>query len=150
MVNIIAELVLRFERGQLSRRQLIQGLAALAAAPAVAVEAQQETVQPVNIGHVSVLVSDLKRSVDFYKTIGLSVTGEDKANKIARMGIKGTLVSLREAKPAGTIDHFAINLENFNEARVTEALKQRGLSPTRDTDTGFHVDDPDGAHVQFT
>jgi catechol 2,3-dioxygenase-like lactoylglutathione lyase family enzyme len=150
MITLIAELVRRFERGQLTRRQLIQGLAALAAGAAVPAEAQEQSLQGVNIGHVSVLVSDLQKSVDFYKTFGLTVTGEDKANKIARMGLKGTLVSLREARPAGMIDHFAMNLENFNEARVTEALKARGLSPSRDLETGFHVKDPDGANVQFT
>ena len=121
----------------------------VAAGAAAPVEAQ-ESLQSVNIGHVSVLVSDLQRSIEFYKNFGLTVTGEDKANKIARMGVKGTLVSLREARPAGMVDHFAINLENFNEARVSDVLKQRGLSPSRDVETGFHVKDPDGANVQFT
>ena len=50
-----------------------------------------------SINHVSVLVTDMARSIDFYNRVfGLSVQNEDKANKIARLGAGGkVLVSLR-------------------------------------------------------
>jgi hypothetical protein len=57
----------------------------------------------VNIGHVSVRVGS--PAVDrVLQELGLTVNGEDKANKIARMGDEGDVVSLREARPAGMVE----------------------------------------------
>ena len=94
MELVISDLVGRFERGQLSRRELIQTLALVAAAGA---SASAAPLRSGSINHVSVLVSDMARSIDFYNRVfGLSVQNEDKANKIARLGIGGKiLVSLR-------------------------------------------------------
>jgi lactoylglutathione lyase len=151
METIIADLVNRFERGGLTRRQLIQGLSLLAASGATAAQAQSGGMRATSIGHVSVQVSDLQRSIDFYtRNFGLSVTGEDKANQITRLGIKSTLVSLHHVPPTGIVDHFAINVENFNKERVTQELKQRGIEPRESLESGFHVKDPDGVNVQIT
>ena len=42
------------------------------------------------------------------------------------VGAKGTLISLRQAPPAGTVDHFALSIEGFNEDAVKRTLEQRG------------------------
>ena len=60
-----------------------------------------------------------------------------------------TLVSLRRAQPAGTVDHFAISIQGFNENAAKRPLEQRGYAPCRDEESGFHVNDPDGANVQL-
>jgi catechol 2,3-dioxygenase-like lactoylglutathione lyase family enzyme len=150
--TIIADLVRRFENGGLSRRQLIRGLSLLAAAGGASdASAQPSGIRAMNIGHVSVQVTDVQRSIDFYaKTFGLTINGEDKPNKIARLGITGTLVSLHQIPPTGLVDHFAINVESFNKARVTQELKQRGIEPRETLDAGFHIKDPDGVNVQIT
>src|SRR5690349_7107353 len=93
----------RFERGTLSRRQLIQGLSLLAATatPAAAL-AQDVGVKATAVNHLGIVVSNLQRSVAFYqKMLGLNVVSEEPASKIARLGQKATLISLREAKPVG-------------------------------------------------
>lgn len=151
METIITDLVDRFERGGLTRRQLIQGLAALAAAgQAVPVDAQPGGLRATGIDHVSVLVSDMQRSADFYqKVFGLSALSEDKPNKILRLGIKRAMVSLRQEPPAGLVDHFAIGVENFNRDAVTAVLKQHGLTPQENLEFGFHVKDPNGMNVQI-
>jgi catechol 2,3-dioxygenase-like lactoylglutathione lyase family enzyme len=156
MERVIADLVGRFERGGLSRRQLIQGLSALvAAAGTPSAGAQTAGLQATAINHTSVLVTDLQRSTDFYQRVfGLKSVSEDKANKILRLGTGGsgvasTLVSLRQQNPAGTIDHFAISVAGFNRDSATQVLKQHALTPADNVEFGFHVKDPDGAVVQI-
>lgn len=156
MDGVIDNLVDRFERGGLTRRQLIEGLTALVTvAGATSVAAQAAGLQATGVNHTSVLVSDLQRSIDFYgRVFGLKVVSEDKPNKIVRLGAGGsgvasTLVSLRQQSPAGTIDHFALSVQGFNRDNVTQVLKQHGLTPADNIEFGFHVKDPDGAVVQI-
>jgi catechol 2,3-dioxygenase-like lactoylglutathione lyase family enzyme len=151
MDAIISDLVTRFERGGLTRRQLIQGLSALVAAGQVRpAQAQPAGLRATGIDHVSVLVNDMQRSADFYqKVFGLTALSEDKPNKILRLGVKRAIVSLRQEPPAGLVDHFAIGVENFNRAAVTEVLKQHGLTPQENLEFGFHVKDPDKMNVQI-
>lgn len=157
MDTVITDLVNRFERGKLTRRQLIQGLSVLVAADATssAAAAQASRLQAAAIDHTSVLVTDLQRSADFYgRVFGLMPVSEDKANRILRLGAGGsgvnaTLVSLRQQNPPGLIDHFAIRVQGFNRDGATEVLKQHGLTPANNVEFGFHVKDPDGAVVQI-
>jgi catechol 2,3-dioxygenase-like lactoylglutathione lyase family enzyme len=146
---VISDLVSRFERGALTRRELIGALALLAGG---ATAAQPATLRSATINHVSVLVADMARSMEFYDRIfGLKLMSEDKANKIARLGTGGKiLVSLRVEPPPGVIDHFAIGVEGFNRDAVTADLKGFGLTPAENIEFGFHVKDPDGAVVQIT
>jgi catechol 2,3-dioxygenase-like lactoylglutathione lyase family enzyme len=148
---VISDLVSRFERGALTRRELIQALALITAAT-VPAPAAAATLKSATINHVSVLVTDMARSIDFYgRVFGLALVNEDKANKIARLGAGGKiLVSLRVEPPPGLIDHFAIGVEGFNREAVTADLKGFGLTPAENIEFGFHVKDPDGAVVQIT
>ena len=149
MEPVISDLVGRFERGTLTRRELIGALALLAGGAAAAPAA---TLRSASINHVSVLVTDMARSIDFYgRVFGLTLVNEDKANKIARLGAGGkVLVSLRIEPPPGVIDHFAIGVDGFNREAVTADLKGFGLTPADNIQFGFHVKDPDGAVVQIT
>jgi catechol 2,3-dioxygenase-like lactoylglutathione lyase family enzyme len=156
-MDAITELVNRFERGGLTRRQLIQGLTALVALGATSAPsaAQSGGLKATAIDHTSVLVSDLQRSADFYQRLfALTPVSEDKANRILRLGAGGTgagrtIVSLRQQNPRGLIDHFALRVEQFNRDAVTQVLKEHGLTPDQNIEFGFHVKDPDGAVVQI-
>ena len=151
MEPVISDLLTRFERGSLTRRELIGALALLAGGAAAA-PAAAATLKSASINHVSVLVTDMARSIDFYgRVFGLTLVNEDKANKIARLGANGRiLVSLRIEPPPGVIDHFAIGVEGFNRDAVTADLQGFGLTPADNIQFGFHVKDPDGAVVQIT
>ena len=152
MEAAIASLVQRFERGAISRRELIQGLSTLAlGVAAVPAAAQQPTgLKATGLNHLGLLCSDVNRSTAFYvNALGMTLVSEDKPKSIARLGVKGTLISLREAAPAGTVDHFAISIDGFNEDAVKRTLEQRGDMARRDEESGFHVKDPDGANVQL-
>ena len=148
-MQLINDLVTDYERGRVTRRELIQTLALFAAAGA---SASAAPLKSGSINHVSVLVSDMARSTEFYNRVfGLSVQNEDKANKISRLGIGGkVLVSLRVEPPPGLVDHFAIGVEGFNREAVTKELQSMGLTPRENLEFGFHVKDPDGANVQIT
>ena len=150
-MQLISDLVDGYERGRVTRRELIQALAILAAAGA-GTRASAAPLRSGSINHVSVLVSDMTRSIEFYNRVfGLSVQNEDKANKIARLGIGGKiLVSLRVEPPPGLVDHFAIGVDGFNREAVTKELQGIGLTPGENLEFGFHVKDPDGAVVQIT
>ena len=152
MEAMISTLLNRFEKGSLSRRELIQGLAMLTAAggAASAAPVQAGGLKGTKIDHVSIQVTDLPRSIAFYqKMFGLSVMSEDKPNEIVRLGAGKIIVSLHHKSPTGIVDHFAIGVENFNKEAVTRELKQRGANPEDNLDAGFHIKDPEGISVQI-
>lgn len=148
---MISELLNRFERGALTRRELIQGLTILTAASATASTAQSQDagIQVAKIDHVSIQVSDLPRSIAFYQRMfGLPIVSENRPEEIVRLGIGKTLVSLHHKNPTGLVDHFAIAIENFDEDSVTRELRARGANPERNIDAGLHITDPEGIRVQ--
>jgi len=153
MDAIISTLLDRFEKGALSRRELVQGLAMLAAAGGAASQAQGQEpgIKGMKIDHVSIQVNDLPRSIAFYqKMFGFTVVSEDKSNEIVRLGGGGkVLVSLHHKSPTGLVDHFAIGVEKFEREAVTRQLKERGANPEDNLDAGFHIQDPEGISVQI-
>src|SRR5580704_5158480 len=97
MESIISSLLSRFEKGSLSRRELVQGLAMLAASGTAASAQEVINFKTADIDHVSVQVGNLQRSIDFYqKMFGFTVVSqaEEGGVKIVRLGNTGMLVSL--------------------------------------------------------
>jgi glyoxylase I family protein len=151
METIISDLVGRFEKGSLSRRELVQGLAMLAAAGTTAAHAQ-ETIDFKNadIDHVSMQVADLQRSVEFYqKMFGFKVVSEDQRLGIVRLGNTRTIVSFNRQSPAGIVDHFAIGVPHYTREAATRYLTERGARVENDPYAGLHIRDPDGINVQI-
>jgi glyoxylase I family protein len=156
MEAIISNLLSRFEKGSLSRRDLVQGLAMLAAggaATGTALAAQDEIdFKAANIDHVSIHVADLQRSVNFYQRMfGFTVVSQDQPQGIIRLGNdKKVLVSLNHGSPAGEIDHFAIGVPRFNAQSDARYFTQRAATPSQGDYAGFHIKDPDGINVQIS
>ena len=153
MEGVISDLVSRFEQGRVSRRELVKSLTMLATAGggAAAASARQQTpFTSTRIDHISIQVTDLPRSIAFYREVfGLSILNEDRENEIVRMGTDSILVSLHRKPPTGIVDHYAIAIEGFDREAVTRALEQRGLTPDQNLDYGFYVRDPEGIPVQI-
>jgi catechol 2,3-dioxygenase-like lactoylglutathione lyase family enzyme len=152
MQPVISDLVTRYEKGRLSRRDLIQGLTMLVAAgsAAAADTAPEPALTATGIDHVSVRVSNLERSAAFYQSLfGLAPLGGDKEHNILRLGRKRVIVSLRQDQPHSQIDHFGIAIESFNKDAATKLLTARGLTPQENWEYGYHIKDPDGAVVQI-
>jgi catechol 2,3-dioxygenase-like lactoylglutathione lyase family enzyme len=147
MKSTISRLLEAYENRKMSRRELVQGLALLAASSAAA---EAAGFQGNSINHVSLYVSNLQRSTDFYQRVfGCSVNKREGNNQLA-FG-KNFLV-LRPGNPPGKVDHFAIGVDNFNKDPVTADLKARGATPIdqQGGGAGFHVVDPDGYPVQIS
>jgi glyoxylase I family protein len=151
METIISDLLGRFEKGSLSRRDLVRGLAILAAGGTAAGAQEGIDFKTADIDHVSIQVADLQRSIDFYQKIfGLKVINEDKPNEISRMGPETKIiVSLHHKEPFAKVDHFAIAIEGFDKQATTAALAAHGLKAEENLDYGFFVRDPEGMPVQI-
>ena len=89
MEQIISTMLGSYERGAVSRRQLIQGLAAVAAA-AQAGSASASTFQGMEINHVALGVTNVPGSRDFYqKHFGLPVVRQSSSSCFLGMGCRG-------------------------------------------------------------
>ena len=160
MENVISNLVSSFERGVLTRRQLINGLAMLTGAAAAnstsdafgqSNAAAVAPLQASTIDHVSLQVKDLDRSVNFYKSVfGLPFLNEDKKTKTVRLKVGTSRMAIRIAEPYGVVDHIGLGVAHFDKPTVIEKLKQQGVAAL---ETGeplqFHVVDPDGYPIQI-
>src|SRR6266852_1511395 len=94
MESIISDVVTRFEKGSLSRRAPVRGLAMLAASGTAAAGQEDIDFKGAVIDHVSIQVADLQRSVDFYqKMFDFSVVSQEQPREIIRLGNTRTLVS---------------------------------------------------------
>ncbi len=148
MESTISRLLETYEKGKLSRRDLVQGLVLLAASSSTAWAAG---FQGNTVNHVSVDVSDLQRSTDFYQRALGSPIHKRQGNNQVLFG-KSFFV-LRVGKPAGKVGHVAIGVENFNKESVTADLKERGVTPIDSAaggeGLGFHIVDPDGFPLQI-
>ena len=150
---MINDLFLAFERGRLTRRQVISALVSL-----IAVETNV-TAAPLTEGaldHLSVQVSDLERSTRFYRDVlGMTVPPGERPDQSVRLNLpKGGYITIRTARPAGKVDHFCVRLQGFDKAAVTNQLKAMGIEPVDEpnftgTGAGFHITDPDGLAVQL-
>ena len=150
MESIISDLVTRFEKGSLSRRELVSGLAMLAAGTTAAAAQEDIDFKDADIDHVSIHVADMQRSIDFYqKMFGFSVVSQDQQGGIIRLGNTRVLVSLNRGGPAGIVDHFAIGIPHFSRETATRYLTQRGATALQGDYAGLHIKDPDGINVQI-
>src|SRR5262245_17407564 len=147
MTNTISRLLEAYEKGKMSRWQLVQGLALLAAGSSAA---QAAGFQGNSVNHISLQVSNLQKSTDFYQRVfGCPVNKRDGNNQLV-FG-KNFLV-LREGKRVAKVDHFAIGVDNFNNESASTDRKPRGSNPIdqQGGGFGFHVLDPDGFPVQIS
>ena len=161
MEHIIAKLLQEFERGKLSRRELILSLAAIAASPigtspAAAAQPEGRGFEATAFNHVSYEVADYRKSRDFYAGLfGMTVTMDDGMQ--CRLAF-GDNILIPRNRPSGTprVDHIAYTIEGWDtDEAVRPALKaeleRRGLE-IRESATGggsFLVIDPDGFLVQM-
>ena len=151
METIISNLLACFEKGSLSRRDLVQGLAMLAAGGTAAAAQEGVDFKTADIDHVSIHVADLQRSIDFYqKMFGFTVVSQDQPGGIVRLGNTKVLVSINNGGPAGVIDHFAIGIPRVSREAIASHVGQRGATLLQGDYAGLHIKDPDGVNVQIS
>ena len=150
MELVISKLLSGYEKGSLSRRELVSGLALLAAGGPAAAAQDEIEFKDATIDHISIHVADLQRSIEFYqKMFGFSVVSRAEP-EIVRLGNGRILVSINHGSPAGVIDHFAIGIPRFNAESGRRYFTERGATPLQGDYAGFHIKDPDGINVQIS
>jgi catechol 2,3-dioxygenase-like lactoylglutathione lyase family enzyme len=149
MHQLISNLLTRYERGQLTRRDLIGGIAAFATAAQAAPAPASSTFKGVDVNHLALRVTNVKRSRDFYqKLLGMPVARETAGNCF--LGLGDNFLALFKNSVPG-MDHYCLSIEDFDVARVTEELKRQGLNPRQpEGSERVYFDDPDGIEVQLS
>ena len=69
MIAGFDQVLTRYESGHISRRQLLVGLTALAAAAPTATAAEPVVGTALQLNHVTVFVQDVQKSVEFYQRL---------------------------------------------------------------------------------
>ncbi len=158
MKSLIAAMLNRYENGGVTRRDLIQGLAALATA-ATATTASAAGFEVSGIDHIQINATDAKHSAEWYqKVLGLKPVRAgamgDESSEIAHVGTSDTLLmSIRRLKPVGKVDHIGFRVTGFNQESVVRDLKARGAvfqPPDPTAAPGSYLHDPDGIRIQLS
>jgi glyoxylase I family protein len=151
-VDTVDSLLRGYESGHINRRDLVLTLATLAASPSIA-RAQPDPLRPTALNHVSLIVGDLQRSVDFYRSVfGLEVRSTQQGG--INLAVGDAFVGIYQGRADGTprIDHFCLGLPRFDPVRVVAALEAHGApaeSRERDGVTQVYTRDPDGLRIQL-
>ena len=152
MRQAVDELLYRYETGRVSRRDLVAMLAAVAAAPLPAF-AQPAVLKAQALNHASLMVSNLDRSVAFYRnTFGMAVRSEATGGVNLALGDQFLGVYQGGANSRPEINHVCFGLKDFDPQRTVRALEAAGLkaeSRDRDGVTQVYTADPDNLRVQL-
>jgi catechol 2,3-dioxygenase-like lactoylglutathione lyase family enzyme len=156
----VAKLVEAFESKALSRRELVTSIAALMAGAAGAESASaqiSQATQGKTLNHVSLAVTDVERSAQFYSTIlGLKVVSRP-GNGGINLGLGDSFMGLYKLPNPGTVNHFCIGVDNFDPERIAARLRDMGLQPIVDKNPAnrtsggdqLYFNDPDKTRVQL-
>ncbi|GJM13029.1 MAG: hypothetical protein DHS20C12_14320 [Pseudohongiella sp.] len=160
-IDAIENLVDKFEQKKMTRRELVASLLAATAASQAPL-ASAQSVAPVAIGrsmnHVSLSVSDVNRSADFYnRVLGMEIISRP-GNGGLNMGLGNeSFLGLYEFANPGSMHHLCIGVDNYNADALAEKLQDHGIDaavnrePANRTSGGdqLYFDDPDGIRLQL-
>jgi catechol 2,3-dioxygenase-like lactoylglutathione lyase family enzyme len=151
--DIAETLVDDFERGLLSRRQLVSrlmGLGAALAATARAAAAQQAegaTFQATGLNHVAINVRSVPQSRDWYiKHLGLKVVREGGEDNCFLGGGGDFFLTLFKGETPG-LNHYCYSIKEYDPDRAEQKLKAAELKPRREGNR-IYFPDTDGITVQ--
>ena len=169
MEKVVIELLShQFERGKLTRRQLVQNLtlgvvAASAAVPTLAAGTktlaagtkdlaadQERGLQGLGGQSHFVRRSGLQADASFYADLFGMPVSEDNGKQCYLTFGETVLIARKTHQPNNQpfVDHIAYTIDDWDHKRVEAELKRRGLDPQPDEDS-FHFKDPDGYDVQI-
>jgi len=155
----------------LSRRELLLTLPALTLAPRFFAQETKPTIRVRALNQFTLLVSDVKRSIDFYQGLfGMPIQARQGSTTILRIGNGPQFVAIAPAgaNPPRIAPIVGLSVENFNADRLAAVLAQHGIMKadagdpepsggpmkmrirTRGATTELFFGDPDGLHIQLT
>lgn len=119
----------------ISRRHLLLSLPGLALAPRLVprafAQAGQPPIQVHALNHLTLAVSDPKRTIDFYQGLfGMPIQARQGATTLLRMGSgpQFLAVSAAAANTPPAINHFCLSVDAFNVDRILKILADRGVA----------------------
>jgi catechol-2,3-dioxygenase len=139
---------------KMTRRELLQGLTAAAAAAALPFKAQAETAfKPIWLNQYTYTAPDMQKTVDWY----MEVFGMQKGISNAREthlwfgDVQGdTLMIVRQAQAgdvAPGLTKFGFTINYWDKNDVQSELKRREIAAQSDTDKGFWFKDLEGNDI---
>ena len=166
MTAEVERLVRCFERGAISRRELIAGLGALCVGPSSAIDAtvmpQSESRTPIplsGLDHVALRVSDLARSTAFYRDrLGGRIRSQSSDSTFLDVGshwvalfARGAVSTGYEATQPG-VDHISFHSPQHRSlADRMGVLRVHGLDPVSPAGSDrVYFRDPDGIILQLS
>jgi catechol 2,3-dioxygenase-like lactoylglutathione lyase family enzyme len=154
MIDTIDALVTSYDAGLLTRRQLLQALAVIAAPSGIGAQTTEGGVTKARmLHHVNVQVSDVPRSEAFYRTL-FRLPPTRKVQGPDNHGLDlpgGGLIILQKSDRPGRIDHFCVGVDDFDAKQMRIAAKAAGIEGVQgDAADNFFVSDPDGLRVQVS
>lgn len=161
-INAIENLVEQFEQKKMSRRELVASLLTATGAMTVASRAAAQNPAPAAIGrsmnHVSLSVTDVQRSADFYnRVLGMEIISRP-ANGGLNMGLgEESFLGLYPLPNPGSMHHLCIGVDDYNADALAVRLADHGIDadvnrdPANRTSGGdqLYFNDPDGILVQL-
>lgn len=161
-LETIENLVNKFAQKKLTRRELVASLLVTTAAITTSTNTTAQGVEPVAIGrsmnHVSLSVTDVNRSADFYnRVLGMNIISRP-ANGGLNMGLGNeSFLGLYNLPDPGGMHHLCIGVENYNADALAERLLDHDIEASVNRDAAnrtsggdqLYFTDPDGIRIQL-
>src|SRR5437870_12690931 len=115
----------------ITRRQLLGSLPVLAFAPRFFAQGTSGPIRIRGINHVTMNVSDVKRSIDFYQGLfGMPVISRQGTGAVnLRIGSGPQFLGLTAAgNGAPAFNHICLAVDNFDLDRIKSVLRDHGLT----------------------
>ena len=116
----------------ITRRNLLLSLPAMAATSKALAQATNPAIRLRSINHVTIRVSDFKRSLEFYQTLfGMPVQGRQGATVSLHIGSGPQHIGMSAAASGEKIGlhHFCMTADGFGVERVLKMLVDHGVTP---------------------
>lgn len=162
MEHQIEDLIDKYEQKKLTRRQLVTSLLAAAGTAGISKPLLAQSAAPAAVGrsmnHLSLSVSDVNRSADFYnRVLGMEIISRP-ANGGLNMGLGDeSFLGLYNISGTQGMHHLCIGVEDYDADRLNARLAEHGIEgnvnrdPANRTSGGdqLYFPDPDGNLVQL-
>jgi len=105
--------------------------------------------------HIVLCVDDIVATSDWYQrmfSMRQIYYKADEPNAQAMLRFGNDTLYLRNSKrPGGRpyVEHFAFEIENYEQNRVEAELKRRGYNPLPDSKLGWTIQDPEGMRIEI-
>ena len=124
----------------ITRRQLLLSLPALAITPRILMQSPKPSISVKALNQFTLLVSDVKRSVDFYQGLfGMPIQARQGSTVLLRIGDGPQFLAIGPAgsNPPSIAPVIGMSVENFNAERVMNTLAQHGVTKADPADAGL-------------